>query len=291
MAFTDFSDLFASINESAINNVVRDLQRQRPSLFNYGTSTFIQHPEFFCQRIRADKDVFLFNNPLATQEDLISIPGYSGPFGLEWCLQLSELSIDFHPSNVHSLPSELNPPLAAQHFSLKAKLCIGLGCPEAKLLDKIAPTEKPYFPVVDTGGDIKQPNRPEHTAGKPEDKPTNKPPDRPLPFEKPICFCLDLFAVFHLALQGTPNDPILALKLDNLEIVDIKPDGLENSAECFMKTMLLLGLLPKIRLALRALVFRIADVITITPAPVSANIPFNPAVEQDQLKIFVNLIV
>jgi hypothetical protein len=63
-----------------------------------------------------------------------------------------------------------------------------------------------------------------------------------------------LFAVFHLALQGTPNDPILALKLDNLEIVDIKPDGLENSAECFMKTMLLLGLLPKIRLALRALV-------------------------------------
>ena len=294
MALTQFSDLFASVHENAINNVVLQMQRQRPSLFNYGTVTFVQKPNRLCQPITnfIDGDVNLFGNPVVHKENLLTIPGYNGPYGMEYCLQLRELSIDIHPGNVHSLPPELTP-LAKQRFSLKGKVCVGLGCPETEFLKEIAPVEKPFFPELDLGKDITQPNREPpkedaNSAGK--DEPP-KAPDRPVHFREPICFCLDLFAVFHLEMEGAADNPILALKLDNLEMVDVKPDGLENMVECFIKTMIIMSILPKVRLALRALVFNIAKVLTIEPTPVSANVPFNPALEDNQIKVFVNLTV
>src|SRR5438093_168308 len=132
MALTDHCDIFASIHETAFNNLVVELQRQRPSLFNYGTITFVNHPDLLCNQTlvaKVDKEVLTFGNPIVKEQPLLSIPGYTGPFGLEYCLQLAELSIDFHPGNVHTLPSELNPPLAKQHFSLKGRACAGLNCP------------------------------------------------------------------------------------------------------------------------------------------------------------------
>ncbi len=298
MAFTDHCDIFASVHERSFNNIVLQLQRQRPSLFNYGTMTFAAHPEFLCNQTiirQVDPEVRGFGNPVVKEQPLLAIPGYSGPYGLEYCLQLAELSIDFHPSNVHALPAELAPPLAAQHFSIKGRVCAGLDCPTTDLLIKLAPDQRPFFPVVGKGNDFVHQGR-EPSRDRPSDKDgpvVVETPTRPFPFNREgiLCFCLDLFAVLHVEREGTTADPIVSLRLDNLEIVDIKPDGLENATECFLRAMLIMGVLPKVKLALDALIFSVGNVLTIGPTPLSGAVPFNPAIENDQIKAFVTLTV
>jgi hypothetical protein len=294
MALTDHCDIFASIHEESFNNVVLQLQRQRPSLFNYGTTTFANHPELLCNQkiIRmVDPEVRMFGNPIVKEEPLLAIPGYDGPFGLEYCLQLAELSIDFHPSNVHALPSELAPPLQSQHFSIKGRACAGLDCPNKDILIKVAPSERPFYPSISTGDFVKQDKPPRE---QPSDDPVVKQtPTRPFPFNPDgiICFCLDLFALLHVEREGSASDPVIGLRLDNLEIVDIKPDGLENAAECFLRAMLIMGVLPKVKLALDSLIFSVGKVLTIGSTPISPAVPFNPAVENDQIKAFITLTV
>jgi hypothetical protein len=294
MAFTDHCDIFASVHERSFNNVVLQLQRQRPSLFNYGTMTFAHHPELLCNQkiIRTvDPEVLAFGNPVVKEEPLLAIPGYSGPLGLEYCLQLAELSIDFHPSNVHTLPPELSPPLAAQHFSLKGRACAGLDCPGTDMLIKLAPFERAFYPAIGKGGFVSQEKPPRE---QPSDGPVvTQTPSRPFPFNREgiICFCLDLFAVLHVVREGSATDPIIALRLDNLEIVDINPGGLENAVECFLRAMLIMSVLPKVKLALDALIFSVGKVLTIGPTPISAAVPFNPAIEDDQIKAFISLTV
>lgn len=296
MALTDNSDVFASLHEMAINNVVLRLQQQRPSLFNYGTLSFVRRPDYLCNQtiIRmVDPDVRRFGNPVVTEEPLLGIPGYTGPFGLEYCFQLAELSIDFHPGNVHTLPPELAPPLKKQRFSLKARVCAGLSCPGTELLIRLAPDELPFNPKIDTGTNvISQQNPPKEQRKDDRGKPlVISTPTQNFPFDPKnvLCFCIDLFAVLHVEREGSPTDPIISLKLDNLELVDIKPEGLENSAECYMKTVLIMGILPKVRLALNALVFSIENVLTIGPTPISAAVPFNPSIQKDQIEVFVDL--
>ena len=297
MGFTDHCDIFASVHERSFNNIVLALQAQRPSLFNYGTTTFVKHPDLLCNQAtirRIDPEVRTFNNPIVTEEPLLGIPGYDGPFGLEYCLQLAELSIDFHPSNVHALPPELSPPLQPQHFSFKGRACAGLACPGVDILTRLAPEEQPFFPQIGKNDFVqqRQPAAEGKNDGKNKDGPLVKQtPTRPFPFNRKgiLCFCLDLFAVLHVEREGTPADPIIALRLDNLEIVDIKPDGLEDAAECFLKAMLIIGVLPKVKLALDAVTFTVAKVLTVGPTPISAAVPFNPAIEDDQIKVFVTL--
>jgi hypothetical protein len=298
MALTDHCDIFASVHERSFNNIVLQLQMQRPSLFNYGTMTFASHPDRLCnQKIigKVDPEVKAFGNPIVKEQPLLAIPGYSGPFGLEYCLQLAELSIDFHPSNVHALPAELSPPLVAQHFSIKGRACAGLACPSTDVLIRLAPDDQAFFPVIATGTDFVQQGKPSRDPNNPsKDGPiVVQTPTRPFPFNREgiICLCLDLFAVLHVEREGAAADPIVSLRLDNLEIVDIKPDGLENAAECFLKAMLIMGVLPKVKLALDALIFSVGHVLTIGPTPISAAVPFNPAIEDDQIKAFVTLTV
>ena len=81
----------------------------------------------------------------------------------------------------------------------------------------------------------------------------------------------------------------IELKLDGLEIVDIKPEGLENILECYIETIIRLSLLPKLRMSLNKLVFEIENYLTIEPTPISANVPFNPSVKEDKVSVFVNL--
>lgn len=296
MALTDNCDIFSSFHETAFNNIVLQLQRQRPSLFNYGTITFVNHPELLCNQAiirKIDPEVRTFGNPVVKEQPLLAIPGYNGPFGLEYCLQLAELSIDFHPGNVHTLPPELAPPLAPQHFSIKGRACAGLSCPRTGILTELAPDEPAFFPVIPTGTDfVKQDRPPRDQPGK--DGPiVTTTPRTPFPFNREgvICFCLDLFAVLHVERSGGTATPTISLKLDNLEIVDVTPAGLENATECFLRAMLIMGVLPKVKLALEALMFKVGDVLTIGPTPISAAVPFNPAIEQDQIKVFISLTV
>lgn len=296
MAFTDNCDIFGAIQEKSFNNIVLQLQRQRPSLFNYGTMTFARRPELMCNQrmIRAiDPEVLDFKNPIVKEQPLLAIPGYSGPFGLEYCLQLTELSIDFHPGNIHVLPAELGPPLKEQHFSLRGQACAGLDCPTTSILRRLAPDEPAFFPIVSKGSDFIHQQEPPREQRPPDGPVVTRTPVRPFPFNREgrLCFCLDLFAVLHVERLGGTIDPVISLQLDNLEIVDVAPDRLESAIECFLRATLIMGILPKVKLALNALAFNIAGVLNIGPTPISAAVPFNPAIEDDQIKVFISVSV
>ena len=134
MAFTDHSDLFAAVHENGINATIGQLMLQRPSLFNYATLLFTQALSTqFCAPIAPPPG----GGPLFTVESQLPVLGAPQPLGLDWCLQLSNVSIDLHPGNTLTLPPELGS-LGPQHFALHLRACFGLACPDDLVVENLA---------------------------------------------------------------------------------------------------------------------------------------------------------
>lgn len=105
------------------------------------------------------------------------------------------------------------------------------------------------------------------------------------------CFSLDLYA--ELALKNPYTTQFLNMYISALDVVGIEPDGLKNILDCYM-----------IYLANQALGFASNQInhIVSTPQTVPnlygvatvqvspAAVANNPAVEDDQLKLFMNLV-
>ena len=274
MPLTDHSDVFASFHEQGFNSIIEHVMRQRPSLFNYATAD-LASPRYsprLCEKINFHPSVQDYYNPLVSNLPYLPIIGYNGPFGMSYSFQLREVKIDFHPSNVISLPPELNPPLKEQQLALTAKVCVGLGCPESRYVDQI---------VNEIG-----PNNP---TGSNDERPDRQDPDKPFPFRELTCFCLELCAVLRV-VRHAGN---IELRLDGLELKDIRPEGLENILECYLSMVLKLGILPKVKIALNDLIFDLGAYLPITlsvfPTPTSPALPFNPDVSKDSLSVFVNI--
>ena len=260
MAFTDSCDLFGSVGERAINLIGRHVMRQRPSLFNYGTARIAENHRLWCRRVEVARDVVVFSNPWMTVVPPLPIPGTL--YSLEYCLQITEVKIDLHPNDVVEIPAELGSGLQPQHFAGMVKVCAGLGCPSERIKDLVAGTA---------------------THGKDRER------GGTIPAAELECFCLDVFVVGHVATDGVDLHAVL----DGLEIVDITPDGLESSLECYLKTMIRLAILPQLRVALPTIVFDLLNLatVTISATPTSSAVPNNPAIEDDQLKAFLDVAV
>ena len=101
MAFTDRSDLFAAVHENGINATIGQLMLQRPSMFNYATILFTQalRPQL-CVPINTPPG----GGPLFTVEPQLPVLGAPRPLGLDWCLQLTNVSVDLYPGNTLTLP-------------------------------------------------------------------------------------------------------------------------------------------------------------------------------------------
>ena len=138
MPFTDRSDLFGAVHEDGINRLVRHIMRQRPSLFNYATPFFHNNVELFCAKFEVDERVLKAKNPLFTEQEPIPILGAPVPIGLNFCLQLTDAQIDFHPGNVFGLPPELGR-LTDQRFALRLKGCMGMDCPSQEIINELLP--------------------------------------------------------------------------------------------------------------------------------------------------------
>ena len=198
----------------------------------------------------------------------------SPPVGLGFCVQVVRAQVDFHPSNVIGLPPELGSRLKEQQLALELKICGGIRCPDRDVLDKI--------PVA------------HRAAGRPPRGPVQRevPPLVPVP-GKMLCFCLDVFATAHVAREFINGEERLVGKVDGVEIVDVKPDGLEANMECYIRTAVTLFLRQK--LAIPLLTFFVdfplfgLGTISLVPTP-NPPVPHNPAVEDDQLKAFVTMI-
>jgi hypothetical protein len=166
------------------------------------------------------------------------------------------------------LPKELNPPLKQQRFSLQFRICGGLGCASEREILQIPLGGSQVAATGEKGGGGKQ----------------------IVLRTKPICFCLDVFVIGHFTLENG----FLLGHIDDIDIVDIKPDELEANLNCYIKMCVNVILREKLaiqmeRLTLSFPLFNIAT-ITLSPTP-NPPVPNNPAVEEDQLKIFITMTV
>ena len=93
----------------------------------------------------------------------------------------------------------------------------------------------------------------------------------------------------HVGQATANNTTVISLLLDNVEITALQPAGLEQALECFIRSTLILGILPGIKIAFSSLVFNIGGVLTLFPTPISGNVPFNPSIENDQIEVFLSL--
>ena len=278
MALTDQSDLYGSFTEAGFNRVMDHVMRKRPSLFNYGTAWVAKNwREVLCERPAVAPEVLKRGNPVVTVEAPIPLLGTGGAYGLEFAVQLRKLRLDLHPQSM-DLPPDLGA-LGEQRFSLVAQVCAGIGCPNERTLEQFPPAPQPPFQI---GDDRERP---------PDDRP--KPPGRviTLPTDKLQCCCLEVYVVGHFVTTGPQGREVLEMRLDGLEIVDIRPDCLEANLECYVRMLMHYVLLPRLRLALPVFTFGLLDGLANVTLKPSTTVPHNPAVEDDQLKIFVDVEV
>jgi len=266
MAFTDNCDLYAAVHEDGINLVARHVMLQRPSWFNYATQYVSAHPDLACVRVAHTIDVTHYSNPLFTVEDAIPILGAdSPPVGLNYCVQLVKAEIDFHPGNVIQLPAELIPPLPKQHLAMHVRVCGGMDCP--------ADWVKGFQP----------------TSGGPKTH-EQKPPKVVPPTRKLLCFCLDAFVVAHVIVQNIGGQPSLVGIVDAIDVAGIQPKGLSDNINCYLKTTFELLLKEKLTFPISTMLFHIPllNLASISAQLTSSpQVPNNPAIEDDQLKVFV----
>lgn len=275
MALTDNCDLYAAVHEDGVNRMIRHIMRQRPSLFNYATADIIANKEQWCAPVDHTDDVTKYGNPLFTQLPPLPVIGTdSPPVTLGFVVQLLKFEADFHPGNVVSLPAELNPPLQEQRFALHFMVCGGIACPEGRILDGIPVT--PPKPVAGTA-----------------DIPGQTPPPVQVP-GRVQCFCLRVFVVGHVQRETILGKESLVGKVDGIEIVDIEPKELEDNIECYIRTAVTLVLRQKLAIPLATffISFPLFGLGTVTLAPTpNPPVPFNPAIEEDQLKAFITMTV
>jgi hypothetical protein len=246
--------------------------RQRPSWFNFGTVDVAHNRELWCSQVQFTPDVPKYFNPIFNVFPPIPVLGAdSPPVGLGFCVQLTKALIDFQPSNTITLPAELSPPLKKQRFALQFRVCGAIECPSSKDIDGI-PVQGPSQPSTNDKG-----------------------PLPPVVLRGPLnCFCLDIFVIGHFERALIAGQESIIGKVDDMDIVDIKPDTLEANIICYVKTAVSVVLREKLTFPLSTLglsfpLFGLATV-TLTPTP-NPPIPNNPAVEEDQLKIFITMKV
>lgn len=286
VAFTDNCDLYAAVSEEGVDLVARHIVRQRPSLFNHATAYIAQRPKLACAPVDHTKDVETYGNPLFHVEAPLPLLGVDAPpVGLNFCVQLVQAELDFHPGNRIVLPAELAPPLQPQRLDMHLRVCGGLDCPLPDLIDGIQP-----WPA---GQQPRQPGpRGDHqTAG------DGRPPPPPMvpPSRRLVCVCLDVYAVGHLEVDQLLGELRLVGHVDAVDIVDIKPDGLEEAINCYLRTTGELLLREKLTFPVVKTFFFDFDFlklpkVTVLLAP-DPPVPHNPAVEDDQVKVFIDLQV
>jgi hypothetical protein len=290
MGFTDHCSVYAAIHEAGINLIINHMMTQRPLLFNYATDHFNAKPSDFCNAISFIQEVKDRKNPLFTLQAPLPIIGAQGVAGLDYCFQIASLQIDFHPGNVLTLPPQLNPPLAAQGVAMKLRVCGAILCPDRAQAEHYGEVVSDKYGHVVRFSDFVQ-GQDTFAAAFDGIGVATVTKDTVALSGVPQCFCLDVYATAHMENINVNGINRLGIKLDGLEIVDITPDGLENSIECYLINVLRVGILPRIRVALDTVMFNIGGFLSlsVTPTPTSGFIPFNPSVDSDQVKVFINV--
>jgi hypothetical protein len=234
MSLTEAQAVFASVHESALNDLLTAFCIQRPRYLAYGSPAFTP-----------------VTTAAETSMAAIAFPGVPG--GIQWRVRLSIPRVDLFKQS-SPLPPELT--LSAGQFSaeLGAEFCID--CRRIRI-DPKPPRPKD---ANDFGG---------------KDQPTPAGKDDRHPISELTCFKLRVFIVGHLEhVFASTGEEAIALAVDAVEIVDIKPDELESFLECLL-FMILQAVLAGIRLPLHALR---AGAFQLVPS-------VGPLIEDDRIKM------
>jgi len=183
-----------------------------------------------------------------TAMDAINFPGVPG--GIQWRLRLGIPQIDLFKQS-SALPPELA--LGPGQFSLRVDAEVCIECRRIRI-------------------DPKPPRPPRDKREQPLE---GRQDDRKRPLSELTCFKLQVFGVGHIEhVLTTGGEDAIAFAIDQVEIVDIKPDDLESFLECLL-FLILQAVLAGIRLPLRALragAFQLALTV-------------GPLIEDDSIKV------
>lgn len=253
MTFTQYSDIYVAVQDAGVNRILNHIMEQRPSLFNYGSILPATNPGPVCREIRTVPRVVQANNPLISRTDPLKI--IRTPITLDYIVQLTSGTIDFFPGSAFSFPPELGPPLKEQQFAVNFKVCAGLICQSWNSLLPLASSNKKEEGDID-------------------------------------CLCLNLFATGVFGIIGIPGKQTVSMNISDIEIPELKLEGLEEMIGCYALLTLNQGIFPQIMDAISTFAFNAINLpksmgdLTISA---SVTVPHNPAIEDSQLKFLPTL--
>ncbi|WP_336361491.1 hypothetical protein [Haladaptatus sp. ZSTT2] len=312
MTFTDNSDVYTSLHEDGINQVIRHTMQKRPSLFHYGTENVVNSAALMrrfrqfsglCARINYAPEVVLWDNPLMSVEDPFPVLGTDDLVALDYCFQVTNLDIDFSPDDP---PADVGD----QQFAARVVVCAGLACPEeeafAQIRDELADLRAEWGDRL-TDADFRT------ELGLPL-----------IPSAEGLsCFCLGVTVIGSVSMRGpgadgtvvTEEDAETGLSIEiagtpQLRVDDVTlfepdgdrftfPEGLTASMTCYLRSFVEFSLIPALEAALERIVidlptegflaFDLSGATLRISFPTSGAIPNNPAIEDDQLKVYTDV--
>lgn len=253
MKFTLYSDIYVSVQDAGINRVLKHIMAQRPSLFNYGSILPGTNPLPVCREIHTVPQVIRANNPLMSRTD--PLPIIRTPIKLDYIIQLTSGIIDFFPKSVFTLPPELDPPLKEQQFAINFEVCASLICQSWNNVLPFASNGKKEEGDLD-------------------------------------CLCLNLFAVGGFEITGIPGKQTISMNISGIGIPELRLEVLEKMIGYYAFLALNQGIFPQIMDAISTLAFNTINLPkNMGSLTISASVaaPHNPAIEDNQLKVFANL--
>jgi hypothetical protein len=233
MSLTQAEAVFASIHETALNDILTAFFTDRPRYRVYGSISFVP-------------------TTTVAETNMPAIPFPGVPGGIQWRIRLGIPKVDLFKQTL-PLPPELS--LKPGQFSARLDVELCLDCRRLKIDPRPPRAENP--------------NRKDDGSQK----------DNGHPLEEVTCCKLKVFAIGHVEhVMAITGEDAIALAVDAVEIVDIKPDELESLLECLI-FMILQAVLAEVRLPLKALragAFQLIPVV-------------GPLIEDDRIKMRGNV--
>ena len=278
MALTGNCDIFASLSENAINAVVRNVSRQRPSMFNYGTSSFLANPELMCRPIELAANLPA-NQPADARVES-RFRARAAP-GASILCAADQTEIDFHPGQLVRLPPELQPPLKAQRLALPGP---GLRRHRLPLTEDHRRHRRQGSRPLHDHRSCSLPPGPRNRQHAPQRAP-RPPTDR----ERIDCFCLDVFAAALIrrdrqrqarhwqssSRPGARRPSRRPRRQHRMPSVDYR---LHWGASA-------------VRISIQDIILSLGTYgsLTIGLTPTSAQVPFNPSIANDEFSVLVSV--
>lgn len=239
MSLTEAENVFASVHEDAVNDFIRAFFGARPRHLRYGSPFFV---------------------PATTvSETTMARIAFPGTGGIEWSVRFTPPVVDlFDDDSGGAMPSQIT--LGPGQFTLRTRVTLCLLCGFIRRDDN---EDRP------NDDDRKDRGRKDRDDKPPEERDGKQPHE--------ICTRLDVWALCHPVLRRVGGVDELSFRVDQVEIVDIKPSALESLIECLIE-MLLAAVLSQMWLPLPALRAGAFELL----------LTRGPEVEDDQVKVYGN---